>query len=90
MSQIIPDGAAHQIIQELERRGALKRCPMCSTDVFNFEDGYLTPVLQADIDRPSFSGRSIPCVVVTCLNCGFVSQHALGALGMLPRKDDAR
>ena len=33
---------------------------------------------------------AIPTIAIVCNNCGYISQHALGALGLLPPKATAQ
>lgn len=63
-------------------------CPMCGNKSFTISDGYTIQVLQDFIDKVQLGGPSIPCVCIICRNCGFVSQHALGALGLVPEKSE--
>jgi hypothetical protein len=33
-------------------------------------------------------GPSVPTAVLACNRCGWVAQHALGVLGLLPKKEE--
>ena len=59
-------------------------CPMCRTPNFVLADGYFNNTLQSQFNGLAIGGTSIPTVAIICENCGFVSQHALGAIGLLP------
>jgi hypothetical protein len=32
---------------------------------------------------------TVPAIAIACSNCGFISQHAAGALGLLPAPQGA-
>ncbi len=63
-------------------------CPMCHQHGFVIADGFFSHYLQEDIKDVSIGGPSIPTIAIVCTNCGFVSQHALGVLGMLPQNTE--
>ena len=60
-------------------------CPMCKKRSFSMSDGYFVNNMQKDFDSVNFGGAVIPTIGIICNNCGFVSQHALGALGILEK-----
>ncbi|UNU87930.1 hypothetical protein [Aeromonas dhakensis] len=64
------------------------KCPMCSHAHFSIADAYLRNELQDDLKNVSLGGPFIPAVAIICMNCGFISQHAIGALGISPQGDD--
>ncbi|MCY3731419.1 MAG: hypothetical protein OXF98_08765 [Rhodospirillaceae bacterium] len=49
-------------------------------------DGYFNQTVQDDMSELVIGGASIPSIVTACTNCGFLSQYALGALGLLPHQ----
>lgn len=65
-------------------------CPMCGNGNFSLTDGYFQPVLQEDLTKLNLSGQTVPNISIICGNCGFMSQHALGTLGLLPKKEQAK
>lgn len=73
-----------RIAAELSKRGVPRPCPMCGTNQWAMADGYFTNSLQFTLTSMQFGGPSIPTIALVCGNCGFVSQHALGILGILP------
>lgn len=77
-----------KIIKALEERDAKNPCPRCSNDVFNLVDGYFVQSLQEKAKGVVIGGLSLPSVVVVCNKCGFMSQHALGAIGLLSIQDN--
>lgn len=72
-----------KIVKTLVDRGATKSCPRCGNDKFSLLDGYFNQPIQTDLKGMVLGGPSIPSVVVVCNRCGFLSQHALGTLGLL-------
>ncbi len=73
-----------KIIKTLEGRSANHPCPRCGNQQFSLADGYFSQPLQEKLGSLVFGGPAIPSVVVVCNQCGFISQHALGTLGLLP------
>ena len=75
-----------RIIQALEERGAKLPCPRCGNQQFTLVDGYFNQTVQTELKGMVIGGPSVPSVVVVCTRCGYMSQHALGALGLLPKE----
>jgi len=61
-------------------------CPMCQGRGFTMADGYFLNSMQEDLTSIDLGEKAIPTIGVICKSCGFVSQHALGALGLLPEE----
>lgn len=78
-----------RIILELNKRFGSSgiKCPMCGNNHFIIADGYFNTFMQDDLRQTNLGGPSIPSIPVICDNCGFVSMHALGILGLLPQKE---
>jgi ribosomal protein L37E len=76
------------IIKALTDRGANLPCPRCGNNTFTLLDGYFNQVIQEDPKGIVLGGRTIPSAVIACNRCGYLSQHALGTLGMLPKDED--
>lgn len=75
------DARKQRIIEALSSKG-LQACPRCRNSNFEF----LGETFLGLQDQPGtlvIGGPSIPVALVACTNCGFISQHALGALGLL-------
>lgn len=65
------------------------KCPMCSNEKFTILDGYVVDNLQNDYQNIIIGeGASIPSIMMICTNCGFMSQHALGILGVLLKEEN--
>lgn len=79
-----------RIILELNKRFGSSgiKCPMCGNNHFIIGDGYFNTFIQGDLKQTTLGGPSIPSIPVICGNCGFISMHALGVLGLLPKQDN--
>jgi len=77
-----------KVVKALNERGADRRpCPRCENMDFAIVDGFFNHPLQKESSGLVLGGQSVPTVVTVCVKCGFVSQHALGVLGLLPKGD---
>ena len=89
---MLSDDQKNEIIAQLDvsfhKFNKAGHCPMCGHNKFTIADGYFTPILQKDLTSYKLGGASIPSIIIICTNCGFMSQHALGVLGLLPKKED--
>lgn len=66
-------------------------CPMCQHNSFVLADGYFNIPISNSMNDVVLGGTTIPSIGVICTNCGFISLHALGILGLLNdnnRKND--
>jgi len=75
-----------RIIKALEEHGASLPCPRCGNQQFTLLDGYFNQTIQTELKGMVIGGPSVPSVVVVCTRCGYMSQHALGVLGLLPKE----
>lgn len=73
-----------KIIRALSEK--ISKCPMCGNVNFGIIDGYFFNIIHDNLESIKLGGTSIPTVAIVCKKCGFVSQHALGTLGLLPVK----
>ena len=76
-----------KIINILDERGAKLPCPRCGNNNFTLLDGYFNQTIQTEIKGMVIGGPSVPSVVVACNRCGYLSQHALGPLGLLSKEE---
>lgn len=76
-----------KIIKTLRERGVKSVCPMCGNNNFILADAYFNNTLQSNWETISLGGPSIPTIPIVCSKCGFISQHALGVLGLMPKND---
>ncbi len=86
MENMNPD-QKEKIVKILSERGANNPCPRCNNKNFTLLEGYFNQSIQMTINAGiTLGGPSIPSLVVICTNCGYISQHALGILGLLPKE----
>ena len=78
----LTEARKQEIITRLQERGVSKACPMCGKGQWALLDGYFNQPLQTQLDG-LILGKSVPSVIVICNHCGYLSQHALGTLGLL-------
>jgi hypothetical protein len=57
-------------------------CPMCNASNWAIDSDVVAAQSSHDEAGAPIGGRYIPLVQMICLNCGFVSLHAIGALGV--------
>jgi len=76
-----------KIIKKLTEKEALQPCPRCRRNSFTLIDGYFNQTIQNNFQGLVIGGTSVPTIIVVCENCGYLSQHALGALGLLPTQN---
>ena len=76
-----------EIVARLDERGVRLSCPRCGNNSFAILDGYFNQSIQDELMTGLVvGGPSIPSVITACNKCGFMAQHALGALDLLPKK----
>jgi len=71
---------------ELSKKLPSLTCPICQKQGFTIANGYFLNSMQGDLTSINLVGEAIPAIGIICKNCGFISQHALGALGLLPEE----
>ena len=76
------------IVRALMEKGARLPCPRCGNPNFTLLDGFFNQPIHPELGNIMLGGPSIPSVVTVCTRCGFMSQHALGALGLLPKEGE--
>lgn len=71
-----------RIINALNMKGVNRPCPRCGNP--NFEVvGESVVSLQESPGTFTIGGPAIPVALVACNNCGYLTEHALGPLGLL-------
>lgn len=77
------------IIQKLSDKKALLPCHRCGQEHFTVLRGFTNISVQDEFNPNimAIGGPSIPVISVACNNCGAITQHAIGALGMLDNGD---
>jgi hypothetical protein len=77
-----------KIVKALTEKGVRLPCPRCGNQRFTLVDGYFSEPIQGELGGIVLGGPTIPSIVTICTQCGFISQHALGALGLLPKEEE--
>lgn len=73
-----------EIVQALASRVDKMECPICHQGRFTLIGGYITDAVQNDFNYQIIGSKTtLPSVALVCNNCGFISQHSLGILGLL-------
>jgi ribosomal protein L37E len=57
-------------------------CPMCGQGNWNMQDELVACVTTSLQGGMAMGGPMVPTIQVICTHCGFVSFHAVGALGV--------
>lgn len=71
------------ITKVMQARVPNMRCPMCGNTSFQFVEGYHLQRMQCQIFLDSKLKHIMPTITLVCQHCGFVSQHAIGAMNMI-------
>ena len=82
---------ANQFLEKFNERRTgrnLPDCPYCGGQNFTVIDSLASIIIGKDLTGISL-GPSIPSGVVVCTKCGHLEFFALGALGLLPKKEDS-
>ena len=69
-----------KIAKSLDTRAGDFHCPICGNGTFFIADG-LT-------EKNLINGLKVPCAVIVCNKCGFVSEQAIGVLGLMKELED--
>ncbi len=75
-----------KIINTLKERGAKLPCPRCGNYDFTLLDGYFNQTVGSEPGTIVIGGISVPSVVIACQRCGYLSQHSIRILGLLPEE----
>ena len=73
------------IVKRLTEKGVNRACPRCGADIFSLVDGF---AVFGMVDQLEDEGvrNLVPSVCVACNQCGYLTFHALGPLGLLPKE----
>ena len=71
------------IVERLAQVGGLGKCPRCGHPKFSVLDR----IAKLDLHGLTANhilelGLNVPAAILVCNNCGFLSMHALGVLGL--------
>lgn len=81
---LMSDDEKKKAVEALTKKNVKTQCPMCGNNNFILAEGYFNHTMQGNLNEGILlGGPSIPTVGIICTKCGFISQHALGVLGLL-------
>jgi hypothetical protein len=84
-----PDGIfknfAPVVIQTLQKKGMTGDCPMCKKNAWVVHEVPISLPVYETNGKVTFPGTSMPAAAMICKNCGFMSFHSLGALGLVDK-----
>jgi hypothetical protein len=89
MEDLAPE-EKEKIIRAIESKGAKRPCPRCGSSNFSLVSGYFNHFIQSQLGGVRMGGPSIPTAVVACNQCGWLAEHALGVLDLLPEDQTSR
>ena len=72
----------NECVEALNSKGVKLPCPRCGSNKFSVV-GESIIAINEDPNVISIGGPSVPTILVACDNCGYVTQHAQGPLGLL-------
>jgi uncharacterized ferredoxin-like protein len=79
-----------KIAAKLEELHATKVCEVCGNDSFIVMKAS-TELIAIDLKGSGqMLNKALPTAVTVCSNCGNVRLHALGVLGLMPKKEDEK
>lgn len=81
--QLLTKEQKERVIRAITSKN-IRGCPLCGTNTWTVADGYFVQPLNINFNALALGGTSIPSIALVCSNCGFMSQHALGVLGLMP------
>ena len=76
-----------EALKSKTRNGVIPSCPYCGGTNFTTIQDYAAVPVQHDFGGVVL-GQTVPLGMVICTKCGHVDFFALGALGILPKKED--
>jgi hypothetical protein len=72
----------------LQQKGVNRPCHRCGSLSFSVIEGYSYFPIHTELSGDLvLGGPSVPVVLVACTNCGAITPHAIGALGLLPSEE---
>lgn len=77
-----PEEFRADIVKRLQERGMNRPCGRCGHEKFTLVDGYAVFALAMKLEA-EHAERLLPSVCIACARCGYLTFHALAALGML-------
>lgn len=87
ISSYLTSDMKNKIVDILKKKEALNACPRCNQKKFTLVSGYFSNTVQKNWQELVLGGAVVPSISIVCDNCGFISQHALGPLGLMYVKE---
>lgn len=79
------------VLKKLEHVLQKLECPMCHYNQFIIADGFIQVKLYQKYNLiDNNDNKSIPAVAIICKHCGFISNHAIGILGLLNQNEEIK
>lgn len=85
----ITEEEKQRIIKVIEERGATFPCPRCGNNKLKLLHVYFDGAVQTGATGFVPGGPAIPVAVLVCIQCGYIMQHSLEILGLLPGQGGA-
>lgn len=73
-----------EAIEALTTKGVKQPCPRCGNDRFEVV-GEAMIALSEEPGTVVVGGPAVPVILVACSNCGLLTHHAQGPLGLIRR-----
>jgi hypothetical protein len=70
----------NEISAKLKTKDALKPCPRCEKSKFTYVGEIDIPIELSGAHQVLPGPSYIPSIAITCDNCGYLMQHAIGIL----------
>ena len=81
---------SEKILAALHEANVSEPCPRCANTQFVLLDGYANIMTSPGVPtRFIVSGPAIPTILTVCQRCGYIAQHAIGALGLLNPEEES-
>lgn len=71
------------ILEAVQGKGASRPCYRCGNQTHTVHNSLTNVPMNGVTAAAAFTATSIPAAIIFCSNCGLVSFHALGYLGLL-------
>lgn len=78
----LTDRQRRTIMESLQSKGVRLQCPMCGNNNWTLADDLVIGTAFTLGGGMALGGAHIPMCQLVCNTCGFVSHHAVGALGI--------
>jgi RNase P subunit RPR2 len=84
--EVLPQAEKEMLAARLKEKITRWICPMCTNIQWELGDGYFNFFLSKNYKETQIGGVNIPAISIICKNCGHISFHALGTIGLLPKE----